>query len=235
MKPYWQSADGRHTLYHGDCLQIMPALEGPFDAVITDPPYGIGYKSPAGVGRCQRGDYPVLLGDTDPFDPSHLLGFPVVVLWGANHYADSLPRSPAWYVWDKREGMEPNNNSDCELAWCNKGGSARLVRHLWNGMLKATEREQRRCHPTQKPVSVIIWCMEQSRVPDNASVLDPYAGVATTGVACIRTGRRSVQIELSEEYCEIGARRMQAALDAYQPALWTDTETTRPAQLALPA
>ena len=202
---------GDATLYLGDCREVLPTL-GKVDAVVTDPPYGISYKSPSGCGRTARGDYPIIHGDTAPFDPQPWLAFPQVVMFGANHFASRLPDSAKWLVWDKRDGMKPNNNSDCELAWVKSGGSARLIRHLWNGMLKATERNERRVHPTQKPVAVMEWVLNQTTKP-NDLVLDPYLGSGTTGVACANLGRKFVGIEIDETYFNIACDRIRKAYD----------------------
>ena len=200
------------TLYLGDCREILPTL-GNVDAVVSDPPYGIAYKSPAGRGQTLRGDYPVIAGDTEPFDPSPFLGFPQVVLFGANHYADKLPPSAKWLVWDKRDGGTPNNNSDCELAWVKEGGSARLIRHLWNGMLKATEKDSRRVHSTQKPIAVMEWVIRQSTSPDQI-ILDPFMGSGTTGIAAVRLGRKFIGIEIEPTYFDHACRRIQQAVDS---------------------
>lgn len=198
---------GDATLYLGDCREILPTLPK-VDAVVTDPPYGIGYKSPSGRGQTVRGDYPVIAGDDEGFDPSPWLNFDDVVLFGANHFADKLPPSPAWLVWDKRDGFTSNNNSDCELAWRKCGGSARLIRHLWNGMLKDSERDQRRVHPTQKPVVVMEWCLS---FVSGLTVLDPFMGSGTTGVACANLGRKFIGIEIEPKYFEIACERIKAA------------------------
>jgi site-specific DNA-methyltransferase (adenine-specific)/modification methylase len=129
------------TLYCGDSLSLLP-IEA--DAVVTDPPYGHGYKHSgsevSGGGRNwhrRRGD--AIMGFDVAFDPLPWIGYRRVVLWGANHYASKLPDSPAWFVWDKRDGTADNALSDCEMAWCNVGGSSRLKRHMWNGLCRDSE------------------------------------------------------------------------------------------------
>jgi site-specific DNA-methyltransferase (adenine-specific) len=206
------------TLYLGDCREILPTLGGDM-ACISDPPYGIAYKSPAGRGQTARGDYPVIAGDTQPFDPEPFLGFPQVVLFGANHYADKLPASAKWLVWDKRDGGTPNNNSDCELAWVKEGGSARLIRHLWNGMLKASEREAQRVHPTQKPIAVMEWVIEQATKPGQ-TVFDPFMGSGTTGVAAVRTGRKFIGVEIDKRYFDVACKRI--ADEISRPTLFVE-------------
>lgn len=177
--------------------------------ILSDPPYGIGYIHGDGGGCLARSTQFAgisIHGDDKPFDPSFWLQFSAVILWGANHYASRLPDSPSWLIWDKREGICSNDQADCELAWTNLGGPARLMRHLWNGMIKASERGERRAHPTQKPVAVMSWCI--SMLPKGLTILDPFAGSGTTGRAAKDLGRKAVLIEREERYCEIGARRM---------------------------
>jgi site-specific DNA-methyltransferase (adenine-specific) len=211
---------GDATLYLGDCREILPTL-GKIDAVVSDPPYGIAYKSPAGRGQTLRGDYPVIHGDTEPFDPEPFLGFGQVVLFGANHYADKLPPSAKWLVWDKRDGGTPNNNSDCELVWVKVGGSVRIIRHLWNGMLKASEREALRVHPTQKPIAVMEWVIAQT-TKAKESIFDPYMGSGTTGVAACRLNRPFIGIEIDQTYFDIACKRIEDA--ASRPDMFTQIE-----------
>ncbi len=127
-----------------------------------------------------------------------------MILWGANHYASRLPDTATWLVWDKREGGASDDNADCEIAWSNAGGPARLFSHRWRGMVKASEREERRMHPTQKPIVLMRWCLGFV----NGLVLDPYMGSGTTLVAAKLEGRKAIGIEIEERYCEIAAKRL---------------------------
>jgi site-specific DNA-methyltransferase (adenine-specific) len=221
---------GQCSLYLGDCREILPYIEG-VNALVSDPPYGISYKSPSGRGETVRGDYPIIHGDDQPFDPTPFLGYSQVVLFGANHYADKLPPSAKWLVWDKRDGGTPNNNSDCELAWVKNGGSARLIRHLWNGMLKASEKDDRRVHPTQKPVAVMEWVLKQA-TKEGDLVLDPFLGSGSTGIACLKLGRRFVGIEIEPTYFDAACARLR---DAYnRPDMFIETaRVPEPTQEAL--
>jgi len=221
---------GNATLYLGDCLDLLPTLAR-VDAVITDPPYGHGWSgigerstkvtnTPArgGVLWGERRVSPAIVGHDQPFDPSPFLALEVPCLfWGANHYADKLPSSPAWLVWDKREGTTSNYQSDCELAWCSVGGSARLFHHLWNGLsmksgsdeTKRVKGAQPRLHPTQKPVALMRWCIE--KIKDAETIFDPYMGSGTTGVACRDLGRKFIGIEIERKYFDIACERLEAA------------------------
>ena len=212
---------GECRLILGDSLEVMKELE-PVDCVISDPPYGIGYSHGKGGGKLAAStvfDNHPIIGDEKPFDPSHLLKYDTVLLFGANHFADKLPPSPNWLIWDKRDGVCTNDQADCELAWTNKKGPARLIRHLWNGMLKASEKGVRRVHPTQKPIAVMEWAINQ--VWSKGTILDPYMGSGTTLVACAKLGRKGIGIELDEDYFNIAVERVRAAYD--QPDLFLNT------------
>lgn len=212
MKPYYQ--DGLVTIYHGDCREVWPAVAtimpgaASSAAVVTDPPYGIGATTQNRArGRGQlatANDWPVVAGDTEPFDPSPWLGAPEVVLWGGNHFADRLPASPSWLVWDKRVRDVTNSSADCEMAWTNLGGPARMFRHMWTGMWRDSERGEA-YHPTQKPVALMRWVIAKVQA---MTILDPYMGSGSTLRAAKDSGRWAIGIELEERYCEIAAKRM---------------------------
>lgn len=213
ITPYWTSKDGRHVLYNADCVDVLPTLTG-VDAVVTDPPYGIAHptdylkRGRSKLAKCKN--YPLVAGDNKPLDPSPLLalGLPTV-LWGGNHFADKLPASGGWLVWDK-ERPDTLDQATCELAWTNCVKGVRRLRHRWHGMLRASERGES-YHPTQKPVALYDWVFSLRWIP-KGTIVDPYAGSGPCGVACIRTGRRFIGIELSREYCDITVQRMEREL-----------------------
>ena len=210
-----------YELYHGDCLEILQALDTKrVAAVITDPPYGmdakVNYKTRKRGALAECNDFDPIEGDDKPFDPSPWLVFPVVALFGANWYANKLPTSGAWIVWDKLDGLTSdrdvgfNDNSDCELIWTNKGKAARIIRHRWMGCMKASEHRQKRVHPTQKPVELMASIVRYLTQPDDI-VLDPYMGSGSTGVACIQAGRNFIGIEIGEGYFNIAKERIEKA------------------------
>lgn len=203
---------GNATLIHGDCLQLLHALP-PVDCVVSDPPYGIGYSHGKGggvAGPDTKFDDHALVGDDKPFDPTPWLKFKTAVLFGANHYASRLPDSSFWLVWDKRDGVCSNDQADVELAWVKGKGVARIVRHFWMGMLKASERGEERVHPTQKPVAVMDWVIRQTTAKGQ-TILDPYMGSGTTGVACAKLGRPFVGIEIERRYFDAACERIATA------------------------
>lgn len=216
-----QGASGART---GGATPPTGAL---FDAVVTDPPYGIAFahggndRSGIGKGRyATKFSGQAIVGDDAPFDPTPFLQMAsVVIMWGANHFADKLPASPSWLVWDKRAASQHSNDfADCELAWSSRKSVARVFRHQWDGMMKASERGVARDHPTQKPVELMKWCLEQ--VPYCMTILDPFMGSGTTGVAAVKLGRRFTGIEIDPGYFDIAVRRIEAALK--QPDMFID-------------
>jgi len=205
---------GNAALYLGDCLEILPELRA--DAVITDPPYGISFVHGAGGDGIGGGRYvskfngvPVT-GDTLPFDPTPFLTLaPVAVMFGANHYADRLPAASKWLVWDKRCNLTRNDFADCELAWTNARGVARLINHYWNGMMRDSEKGTPRVHPTQKPIEVMKWAIKE--VGEAALIVDPFMGSGTTGVAALQLGRKFIGVEIEPPYFDIACERIENA------------------------
>jgi len=202
-------------LYLGDCLQIIPMLEG-VDAVISDPPYGQNFRLGRGEGKNpkwkKRHVNTPILGDDQPFDPSPWLEYPHVVLWGANNYASKLPDRRLWLVWDKYHDIGSSDFADCELAWTNRNAPIRRKKHRWAGVCRESESGETVLHPTQKPVAVMAWCMDKAKVPEGATVLDPYMGSGSTIIAAIRTGRKAIGIEKDPEHFKNAVERIQREL-----------------------
>ena len=225
----WSSSCGRVTLYLGDSLDTAPLLVG-VDAIISDPPYGISYYHSGGCSgktstlynvasakaKSFAGKSPFIFGDDKPFDPSTWLIYPTVALCGANYFSSRLPEGGRWMVWDKKENPENYGKlsfADCEIIWCNQPGVARIYHHLWQGCRRRGESNRDgKLHPNQKPISLMAWVMEQAKVPAGATVLDPYMGSGTTGIACIRTGRKFIGIEIDARYFEIARARLENEL-----------------------
>ncbi len=201
---------GPHRLILGDCREVMPGL-GRVDAVVTDPPYGIGYVHGAEKRKfaSAHNERPII-GDDMPFNPDPWLQWPCI-LWGANHFASRLPGGGRWLVWDKRDGVGFNDQSDIEIGWISGPRRAdRIVSHLWSGWTKASERGVPRQHPTQKPIVVMEWCL--GFLPDARTILDPFMGSGTTIVACQKLGRAGIGIEIDPEYFDIACRRVEDAM-----------------------
>ena len=203
---------GNCTLYQGDCLAIMPLLKD-VDAVVTDPPYGI--KEAAGKNK-SRGklavskDYGNQDWDNSPASRARLELMrevaPLQIIFGGNYY--ELPPTSCWLIWDKLNGK--SDFADCEMAWTNLPSAVRKIEFMWNGMLRQNG-EARGDHPTQKPIEVMRWCL--SHIPDAQTILDPFMGSGTTGVASVKMGRSFIGIERDTSYFDAACRRIESAYD----------------------
>lgn len=227
--PDWQSDDGAIRLYLGDCLDLLPTIPaGAVDAVVTDPPYGIGHVHSGGGGpvagrwSCKRNSLMPIAGDDRPFDPTPFLSFPSVLMFGANHFAASLPPGGTWIAWDKAcNGGPADSFSDCEFIWTSERTPRNVARFQWKGVCTTNvgENNGARLHPTQKPVALMRWCLD---IVSGVTIFDGYMGSGTTGVACVRTGRRFIGCEIEPRYFDIAVRRIKAELA--QPRLFTAPE-----------
>lgn len=217
--PYYE-ADGI-TIYCGDCREILSLVTITADLLLTDPPYGIGASRRSGFGNGVTGTYKTgfLKGQkrigTREYKESNWDDAPVAadlleavrstckfqIIFGGNYFP--LPPSRCWLIWDKKNGA--TDFADAEMAWTNLDAAVRLFLYLWNGMMK--ERPERRFHPTQKPLSLMKWCI--SKAPTGIrTIFDPFMGSGTTLVAAKEFGLRAIGIDADEEYCEIAASRL---------------------------
>ncbi len=202
--PYY--SDDAVTIYNADCRQVLPCLPK-FDLLLTDPPYGLtwggtGFKKQPLLDHKEAGEW-----DNLPDKSTMDVVFASAkrrVIWGGNYLAGHLGACKGPLVWDKMTGK--NKFADGEMAWSDIAGTMRIFRHQWCGAFKDSERGERSIHPTQKPVAVMRWCL--SLAVDSETIVDPFAGVGTTGVACKLEGRKAVLIEISEAYCESAAKRL---------------------------
>jgi DNA modification methylase len=194
-------------------MDVMGGL-GKVDAVVTDPPYGIGesggekmrYKEGRTVFDCPKHEN---MG-WDKTRPSKKVfdlimdSAPTWIIFGGNYFADLLPPSMGWLYWDKMLG---GDFSDGELIYTNRNKALRQFRmHSFDGLKGGKDR----VHPTQKPLPLMEWCL--SFVPDAETILDPFMGSGTTGVACVNLGRRFIGIELERKYFDIAVERIQRAI-----------------------
>lgn len=198
---------GRATLYNADCRDVLPLL-GKVDAVVTDPPYGISYNPAQYPGASFSG---AIHGDNDDFDPSPFLGLAsCVILWGANNYAMRLPRG-GWLCWDKRTNEDADKlfGSPFELAWINDATRYKIARILHCATVNADGQGQPRVHPTQKPIRLMKWCIEQTRGAQ--TILDPFMGSGSTGIAAVQMGREFVGVEIDPGHFATACKRIEDA------------------------
>lgn len=230
--------DGRVTLFLGDCREILPTLPK-VDAVVTDPPYGMNWDTDStrftGGNRSKqlepgRADWETIIGDNGPFDPIPWLDYPEVILWGANHYAASLPTGTTLIWLKKHLHLLGTYLSDAEIAWQRGGIGVYVANVPFPNTTKIAEGiAGRSAHPTQKPIELMSWCIK--RLKGGKTILDPFMGSGTTGVAAVKLGRRFIGIEIEPKYFDIACRRIEEATK--QPDMFVEPAAPAPTQETL--
>jgi 16S rRNA G966 N2-methylase RsmD len=239
---------GKHRLMCGDSTSIDAVeklMDGAtVDMVFTDPPYGISIVKGSKVGgdkpfgsKDSRGTvgatnivkanlYAPIAGDDtinvalEAIQVIKTLSAKVEIIWGGNYYANALENSSCWIVWDKEN---TGNFADAELAWTNQKTAVRIFKHMWNGMVKASEHGQKRVHPTQKPVKLAEWCIQE--YGDKCqNLLDLFCGSGSTLLACETKKKTGYMMELSPHYCDVIVKRWQD----FTGKIATHAETGKP-------
>ena len=206
---------GEHRLLCGDSTdsdQVAKLMNGEkADMVFTDPPYGISHSGKGIKGSAKENDFGEILGDNDvtvAVDAFNLCQSLFVdatmIFWGANYYSSCLPNGFGWLVWDKQR--EGDTFSGAELAFVNKKVKVDIFRHQWHGMIKGSEMGEKRVHPTQKPIALVVWSFNNYKAGNN--ILDLFLGSGTTMVASHQTKRKCYGIELDPKYCQVIIDRM---------------------------
>jgi DNA modification methylase len=198
---------GDCRLLLGDCLEILPTL-GPVDAVVTDPPYGLGDLWQGGGGGGKKTSWAFNPAEARSWDreaPPFVSELPAIskecIVWGGNYFA--LPPSRCWLVWDKKQD-DNWTTGQCELAWTSLDRPIRAFRFAQCEQASEGKKE----HPTQKPLALMRWCMKWI---SGRTILDPFMGSGTTLVACAKLGRRGIGIEIDPGYFDIACRRVKQA------------------------
>src|SRR3990167_8661383 len=223
-----------NKIHNIDCLEFMKTLPDKcIDLVLTDPPYGINVGKPF---TRERERERVKVGGAKPFGkkgqswykgsiaPKSYLGFDDTripnrevfnemirisknqIIFGGNYFVEHLSNSSCWLVWDKDNGK--SFFADCELAWTSFKTAIRKYKWKWNGMLQEDMKNKDfRHHPTQKPVELMRWCLENYS-KEGDLILDPFGGSCTTAVACKQLKRDYICVEKIEEYVLICNERL---------------------------
>jgi len=230
--PSGQCSHEQHAGKSGSALFAMPhqppqaGMVGSAQRIscLTDPPYGIGADKAAKAAAEQRkaaeakprgqrtkagrgwADY----GDTnwDDVRPAEEI-FDLIransrhqIIWGGNYFTDLLPPTMQWLVWDK--GQRDFSLADCEFAWSSQRKAARIFTYA-----RALALQDGKVHPTQKPIALMKWCL--SFLPETDTILDPFMGSGTTGVAAVQMGRKFIGIEREPKYFDIACKRIEDA------------------------
>ena len=200
LKPYYQ--DKYATIYHGDCLELLPEMPK-VDLVLTDPPYGMNALNGSRSRRYkinQRDNW-----DCRRVDISKIFNMANhKIIWGMNYYCDLLSPHKCFLTWYKPHVAHLETRSPVELAFTSLENKP--SQFISMGV------ESGKQHPTQKPIRLIEWCL--GFFPDDPLTFDPFMGSGTTLVAAKQLNRQAIGIEIEEKYCEIAAKRLsQEVLD----------------------
>lgn len=191
---------GECRLLLGDCLEILPTLGGGMDAIVTDPPYGLGRKMQGGTWGAKDENSGFLKWDLEAkqewIDAIRAVAVPSII-WGGNYF--DVPASRCWLLWNKINSVP--TMADAEMAWTNLDRPAKRF--------DAPVGRVEFGHPTSKPLPLMQWCL--GFLPDARTILDPFMGSGTTGVACVKLGRKFVGIEIDEGYFDIACGRIAKA------------------------
>lgn len=212
-------------LYNMDCMEGMGLFPDKyFDLAIVDPPYFAGPNKRGYYGQkvnklnIRRIDYPI----TDNWEIPGEVYFNELfrvsknqIIWGCNYFQYSF--GPGRIIWDKCNGS--SDFSDCEEAYCSLHNSSRLFRYMWNGMMQGKSikeghiaqgnksKNEKRIHPTQKPVALYEWILSRYAKPGN-KILDTHVGSASSLIACYNMELDFIGFEINPIYYKLATERL---------------------------
>lgn len=213
---------GKHRVMCGDSTDqatIERLMDGKkADMVFTDPPYGMNLdtdyskikgsdKSPNAKGY----KWEAVIGDDQDFDPRPFLeAFSYCkeqIWWGADYYFNKLPDGGSLYVWQKRDKADSEMiGNDFEIAWSKTRHTKATFWKRWVGF-DSVEKGEKRVHPTQKPISLVTWCLDQCKA--GKIIADLFLGSGSTLIACEQTDRICYGLELDPAYIDVICKRYQ--------------------------
>lgn len=204
--------------YNMDCIEGMKQFPDKyFDLAIVDPVYGDvtqgGYMKnlDSATKLAKPRPYHLGLWNQQKTGPEYFKELLRVsknqIVWGGNYFANSLPESQCWVVWDKER---TGGFADFEMAWTSFNRAARIFRFMWNGMMQGDmKNKEYRIHPTQKPVALYEWLINQF-AKEGDIILDTHVGSASSLIACHRTRHKFVGFEIDEIYYKEAKERLEA-------------------------
>lgn len=204
---------GNATLYRGDCLDVMASFPDCFrvDLVLTDPPFGVGnFVQVTGrkSGRGTEAGKPVAWNESGPprefFEHIQRIGKHRIV-WGANFFNCFEDRGGA-IIWDKAQPMP--NFSKADIASCTHFQKTEIIRLPWTNF--TVTHQAVTDHPCERPVALYEWCI--GYIPGHhETVMDPYMGSGSAGVAAMNLGRKFLGIERDQKWFDCACERIESA------------------------
>jgi len=206
-------------LYLGDCLEVMKSMpDKSVDAVITDPPYGLG-GNVVHYGNCPAYENKYTWDNAIPTDEYFYEIFRASknqLIFGGNYFPILWKKPSRGFIfWDKIQCSK--NHADGELIWTSFDKNAKQYRYCfsgnrygWEDSILGVGKPSNRVHPTQKPVDLLAKIL-MDYTHEGDTILDPFMGSGTTGVACVQTGRNFIGIEIDPTYFAIAEKRIAEA------------------------
>jgi len=215
---------------HRDCMEGMAGFEDNyFDLALVDPPYGIGVNkggySLAGNGDFKGGNFKVKAtkykgGEWDNYRPTKEYFDELLrisknqIIWGGNYFADLLPTTSCWLVWDKDN--RTSYQADCELAWTSFNTAVRKYTWRWWGLLQGDmKNKEKRIHPTQKPIQLYKWLLRNYAKPTD-KIIDTHVGSGSSIIAFEDFGCEYIGFEIDKDYFEAAQKRIKNHLSQYK-------------------
>ena len=194
-----------NKIYCGDCLEYMREMPDKcVDLVLTDPPYGIGFSNNPVRQEYKKNDYDETRPDSKHFKELFRVSNNQIIC-GGNYY--NLPISRGWIFWYKHQPVD--NLADGELIWTSFDRVVKCFDYPYTNVMQGNgSRTEARYHPNQKPLALMMWCLEKYS-KEGMTVLDPFMGSGTTCVACKKLGRNYIGIEKEPAYIEIALKRLE--------------------------
>jgi site-specific DNA-methyltransferase (adenine-specific) len=229
MTPDWQSDDGAIQLYHADCRDVLPHVKGIDAVTITDPPFNVGYDYASYSDSMDEDEYWAWLAEVCRW-PVCLIHYPQQVFKFAFQVGEFPDNCLAWVYhantprqWRMAAWFGVTPDFSAVKQPYRNAGDRRIQRLMANGSTGSDSYNWMLCeqvknvssdkteHPCQMPLEVMERIVG---VTPCETVIDPFLGSGTTGVACVKTGRKFIGVEIDEGYFNIAVKRIKAALNA---------------------
>ena len=205
------------SIYNEDCLQALRAMaDKQFDLAIVDPPYGIGMDGTIGIGigkekgftrkkEYTKKNWDKEVPSQEYFDELFRVSKNQIV-WGANYFTKQLPIIKNYIFWHKKGQSVDDKFNDGEMAFASLGRT-RMVDIWWNGVGVINSGENK-IHPTQKPVKLYKWLLENYAKKD-WKILDTHLGSGSIAIACWDLGYDLTAYEVDKEYYDNACKRLE--------------------------
>ncbi len=219
------------TIKNTDCMQAMKDFkDNYFHLAIVDPPYALkmsSYRGPNSKGSKKKGfgkntkgnqykrlyeekDWDNCRPDQEYFDELQRISRNQII-WGGNYFADMLPPSRGWIYWAKNKHHRNFNRfADGELAWTSFDKNLKQVDIPWIGLgYINNEFKEKKNHPTQKPIPLYIWILENYTKSNKERIIDTHLGSGSIAIASDKLGFDLWGYEIDTDYYNGAVKRLE--------------------------